>query len=369
MLRGNACAFVTIVSGETDDITIYVIFRGAALTRPTLTRMPGFAAGAINRKRTFSVVQQSYSQSEETAGFERWIYLWRVGLMYVGRLAKPDDLSNLAADLNFYQEAYNRETGEDLQRARLLELGFGQRPLRLILLHSLGYNIRGIDLDQPIYRINAAAIVSLFKSNGAFRTLKSLLRRMVFDRSEYRNLAEFIFRQYGKKLTFDSTTMVVGDLANAEVWARAGTCFDFIYSEDVFEHIPREFLPQVVALMADAMSDRAVAVITPMIFTGIAGGHDLDWYPHRVDLEDRSRGPAWGHLTNENKTGDTFLNKMTRSEFRELFASRFDILREQPIQGDLGRQHLTEERRQKLKAFDEDELFSNNVRFVLRKKA
>jgi len=68
------------------------------------------------------VVQQSYSQSKETAGFERWIYLWRVGLMYVGRLAKPDDLSNLAADMNFYQATYNRETGEDLQHARLSDL-------------------------------------------------------------------------------------------------------------------------------------------------------------------------------------------------------------------------------------------------------
>ena len=315
------------------------------------------------------MVQQSYSQSKETAGFERWIYLWRVGLMYVGRLARPDDLGNLAADLKFYEQTYSRETGKDLQHARVVELGFGQRPLRLILLHSLGYNVRGIDLDQPLYRVNATTIVSLFKSNGAFRALKSLLRRLVFDRSEYRNLAGFIFRLYGKQLAFDPGVMVIGDLADAEVWARAGSRFDFIYSEDVFEHIPRESLPQVVSLMAEAMSDSAVAVITPMIFTGIAGGHDLDWYPHRVNLDDPSRGPAWGHLTNDTKPGDTFLNKMTRREFRELFASRFDILWEEPIRGDLGRQHLTEERRQQLKAFDEDELFSNNVRFVLRKKA
>jgi hypothetical protein len=192
---------------------------------------------------------------------------------------------------------------------------------------------------------------------------------VVFDQSEYKNLASFIFKQYGQQLSFDLNTMIVGDLADAEVWARAGTCIDFIYSEDVFEHIPREFLPQVVSLMADAMSDDAIAIITPMIFTGIAGGHDLDWYPHRVDLEDRARGPAWGHLTNETKPGDTFLNKMTRKEFRELFASRFDILWEETIRGDLGRQHLTEDRRRKLEAFDEEELFSNNVRFVLRKKA
>lgn len=314
------------------------------------------------------MVQQSYSQSKEITGVERWIYFWRVGLMYVDRLVKPDDLSFLATDLKFYEDIYKRETGNDLHHARLVELGFGQRPLRLILLHSLGYNVRGIDLDQPLYEVNAKAIAALFKSNGTFRALKSLLRRMVFDRSEYQNLARFMLKQYGRKLAFDRNAMVAGDLADAAVWARAGTPFDFIYSEDVFEHIPRETLPQVVSLMADAMSDNAVAIITPMIFTGIAGGHDLDWYPHRVDLADRRRGPAWGHLTGENKPGDTFLNRMSRKEFRELFAGRFDILQEDQIRGDLGRQYLTEERRLTLGAFDKGELFSNNVRFVLRKK-
>lgn len=288
--------------------------------------------------------------------------------MYVVRLVRPEDLSGLATDLAFYEEAYGREGGDQLRHARILELGFGQRPLRLILLQSLDYDVRGIDLDQPLYRLSSATVAGLFRSNGALRALKSLLRRTMFDGSEYRNLARFVGARYGKKLKLDADALVTGDLADASVWKRAGARFDFIYSEDVFEHIPRETLPQVVSLMAGAMEDRAIAVIAPMIFTGIAGGHDLEWYPHRVDREDRARGPAWGHLTGENSLGDTFLNKMTRREFRELFSSRFDILQEERVRGDLGRQHLTDERRERLGSFDEDELFSNKVRFVLRKK-
>ncbi|MBC9980732.1 class I SAM-dependent methyltransferase [Bradyrhizobium campsiandrae] len=289
--------------------------------------------------------------------------------MYVSRLFRPEDLGGLALDLKFYEETYGREGGGELRDARILELGFGQRPLRLILLQSLGYDARGIDLDQPLYRLNAVSVAALFRSNGSLRAIKSLVRRTIFDGSEYRNLARFVSHRYGRQLTLDASALVTGDLADASAWRRAGERFDFIYSEDVFEHIPRQALPQVISLMADAMEDHAIAVIAPMIFTGIAGGHDLDWYPHRVDREDRSRGPAWGHLTGENSPGDTFLNKVTRREFRDLFSSRFDIVREERVRGDLGRQHLTDERRQRLASYDEDELFSNKVRFVLRKKA
>ena len=52
-----------------------------------------------------------------------------------------------------------------------------------------------------------------------------------------------------------------------------------------------------------------------------------------------------------------------------MFHSRFDIVREERVRGDLGRQYQTEERRQRLGSYDEEELFSNKVRFVLRKKA
>ena len=314
------------------------------------------------------MAQQSYSQSKDSSALQRLAYGWRLGLMYLRRLSRPADFSGLQADVDFYRATYSRLTGSDLRQARILELGFGQRPFRLILLQSLGHDVRGIDLDSPLYRIDPGTVGSLFKSNGSFRAIKSLVRALMFDRIEYRRLADHIFRISGQSLRFDPTALVIGDLSSPAVWRSAGASFDFIYSEDVFEHIPREVLPDVVSLMAGSMSDRSVAVVTPMIFTGISGGHDIAWYPHRADREDASRTPPWGHLTGEAVLGDTHLNRLTRKEFRALFAAKFDILQEEETRPDLGRRHLTEERRQALKAFDEQELFSNTVRFVLRKK-
>lgn len=317
----------------------------------------------------YSVMSRhSYSQDQEISPFRRGIYTVRLASMYIDRVLKPGGFENIEADVEFYEDVYQRETGQSLRNARLLELGFGQRPFRLMLLRALACDVRGIDLDHPLYRLNAGAILSMLRNNGAFRAAKSLIRRVAFDSFEYRALARFVRDRHGRDLTFDDSALIVGDLSDKATWTRAGTAFDFIYSEDVFEHIPRESVPKVVTEMAEAMSPNAIAVITPMIFTGISGGHDIEWYPHRVASYAGSRGPAWGHLTGETPPGDTFLNRMTRKEFRDLFSERFDILQEQAVRGELGRQYLTDKRRQELKAFDEDELFSNNVRFVLRKK-
>lgn len=312
---------------------------------------------------------RSNSQRQGLTGFERLAYLSRLALMHVDRLRRPGDFAHLSADLDAYRLAYRRATGRELEGARILEIGYGQRPFRLMLLQSLGLDVRGVDLDRPLYRLDAAAIASVFRSNGAVRGLKSLLRRAVFDGSEYRALGRVLSSRYGRTLSFDPDTMIVGDAASPEVWTRIGTPLDFVYSEDVFEHIPGESLSRVVAHLADALADDGVAVVTPMVFTGICGGHDIGWYPFQVEQDGVSRGPAWGHLTGEAPAADTYLNRMTLAEYRELFRTRFEILREERLLGDIGRRHLTAERRAALAAYGEDELFSNNVRFVLRKKA
>src|SRR6185312_11873075 len=132
------------------------------------------------------MVQQSYSQSKGAGLLQRAAYAWRLGLMYLERISGSADFSGLQADIDFYRAAYLRETGKDFGQARMLELGFGQRPFRLILLQSLGHEVRGIDLDRPLYRIDPPTVVSQFRSNGSFRAIKSLFRALVFDRIEYR---------------------------------------------------------------------------------------------------------------------------------------------------------------------------------------
>lgn len=313
---------------------------------------------------------RSNSQFSEVTLLERVAYLWRLlSINFERRHLINDIFEACANDLDFYQRAFSAETGRDLREARILEIGYGQRPFRLIMLHSIGYDVRGVDLDRPLLSLNPVKLVSVLRTNGALRATKSLVRCIAFDRAHYRAFDAFIRERYGKPLSLAPETMLVGNAASPDVWSRAGRPLDFVYSDNVVEHIPRDQLAAVLAQMSDSMSDRGLAVIAPMVYTGIAGGHHLGWGPHEVDVDDLTRGPAWGHLTGESRPADTYLNKMTLRDYRELFSERFDIVREQRSLGDIGRRHLTAERRQRLRGFSDEELFSNHIRFVLRKKA
>jgi hypothetical protein len=317
-----------------------------------------------------AAVARSNSQLSDVTPLERIAYLWR--LLYVNferRHLIGEIFEACANDLDFYRRAFSAETGRDLQDARVLEIGYGQRPFRLILLHSLGHDVRGVDLDRPLLSLNPLAVASVLRTNGALRATKSLVRCIAFDRAHYRAFDQFIRERYGKTLSLAPETMLVGDASSSDIWSQAGRPLDFVYSDNVVEHIPRELLATVLAQTADALSGRGLAVIAPMVYTGIAGGHDLGWGPHEVDVDGLSRGPAWGHLTGESRPADTYLNKMTLRDYRELFSERFDIVREQRSLGDIGRRYLTADRRQLLRDFSEEELFSNHIRFVLRKKA
>jgi hypothetical protein len=315
-----------------------------------------------------SVATRSNSELKGLTAQERLIYLWRVSLLYVERRGNPAEFDYLGSDFECYRDVFETQTGQHLRNARIFELGFGQRPFRLMLLQSLGYDARGVDLDHPLYQLNFRNVASVFRSNGPLRTAKSVLRRVVFDGAEYKTFENFIARRFGRPFSFDPSRLFTGNASDPAVWSRAGGPFDFVYSEDVFEHIPREQLPSVAAAMAGSLTENGLAVIKPMIFTGISGGHDLGWYPHQVERDDIARGPAWGHLTGETRPADTFLNKLSLRDFRELFQTRFEIVREERTLGDLGRRHLTAQRRSALSKFSEEELFSNTVRFVLRKK-
>jgi hypothetical protein len=333
--------------------------------RRRLSKVGDQAGAAVQGAR---LVTQSNSELDGLSVRERLAYLWGLSLMFVERRPQLGDFEHIASDLEFYGRVFASETGRNLRDARILEIGYGQRPFRLMLLQSLGFDVLGVDLDQPLYRLGIGTIGAVFSTNGPLRAIKSLVRRILFDGAEYETFKDFIAKRYGRELSFDPDRMIVGDAANPAIWSRAGTPLDFVYSEDVFEHIPRNKLPTVVALMADSLSDNGLAVIKPTIFTGICGGHDLGWYPHQVESGAVARGPAWGHLTGESRPADTFLNKLTLREFRDLFEASFHIVREDRLMGDLGRRYLTPQRRQALDAFGEDELFSNAVRFVLRKK-
>jgi hypothetical protein len=140
----------------------------------------------------------------------------------------------------------------------------------------------------------------------------------------------------------------------------------FLISSDVFEHIPPLDLKRLMAQLHHQLAEGGIIITQPMVFTGISGGHDLEWYPRSVATNPSET--AWGHLLDPDFRTNTYVNKMTRRAMRTTFEEAgFEVTRDDAAEPDFGRHHLTPERRAALAQWDDYELFSNNVTFHLRR--
>jgi len=283
-----------------------------------------------------------------------------------GLRGKPDFAAERTS-ISEYRETLARYAGKRIENCRVLEIGFGQRPWRLCWLVNLGVDAVGVDLDRPVLRGSPAELMRVWREHGLERALKSVVRALLFDRRERRALARAVEAETGRPFVLPIERMRVSDAADDGFW-RGLPPLDFVYSEDVFEHIPPEGLERVVAAMARALKPDGLAFIRPDVFTGITGGHDPEWYAYTLAEPRRRRSEPWEHLRRDRFPANTFLNRLTRADYRRLFAARFDVLEERVAMPNLGREFLTPEVRAALDAYDEEELLSNNVLFLLRPK-
>ena len=271
----------------------------------------------------------------------------------------------LFEDIEGFGSKFESLTGRSFAEANVLEIGFGARPLRLIALMSMGINIRGIDLDRPMLQLSLGQLAKIFNTNGPERALKTAVRALLFDgRDRQRMSAALEYRGY--RMNIDPARFLVGDAATYDFGSDQ---LDLIYSEDVFEHIPKSSLEKIVTTLSRILSPQGLAIITPNIFTGIAGGHLPDWYAHRVEKDQERMSEPWEHLRKKRYAANTYLNGLCRADYRGLFAPHFEIVEEKELLPGLGRRWLTPEVKAELSQWNEDELFSNNVRFILRTKS
>jgi hypothetical protein len=282
-----------------------------------------------------------------------------------GSKPKPEYLDGMFKEIEEYRDDYERITGRSFDSAHILEIGYGQRPLCLLAMISMGLDIYGIDLDMPLLRFSPVRLMKVAATNGIERAAKTGFRSLFFGRREQALLREALELR-GYNLRIDATRILVGDAASYD-YSRL-PMWDFIYSQSVLEHIPTEALEDLVACMAQRLSPQGLAIVTPDIFTGICGGHLTDWYGGRVNHDFPRQSEPWEHLRKKRFTANTYLNRLPRKAYREIFSRHFDIIDERVWLPDLGRRWLTPEVREELAEWTEEELFSNKVRFILRPK-
>lgn len=272
------------------------------------------------------------------------------------------DVESLFDEIEEYDSLARRHGNGPLSEARVLEVGFGARPHRLAILHSMGVDARGIDIEVPLLEFRRSRLAEMLRRNGPERLTKSVIRHLLFDRTEWAALRAAL-EQRGMTMRVDPQRLLIGDAATLEMEPNS---VDLIYSEDVFEHIPGSSLAAVTERMARWLAPNGVALISPNVFTGITGGHLVEWNRASFTHDAVRRSAPWDHLRRRAHHPNTQLNELSRAEFRELFASHFVIEDEIVRYPDLGRHHLTAALREELSAWSDDELMSNVVCFVLR---
>ncbi|HUD23593.1 MAG TPA: hypothetical protein VMQ60_12180 [Acidobacteriaceae bacterium] len=306
----------------------------------------------------------SKSSLKSTSSLDRireWLALVRLSLADAGNR----DFSDLQASYLQHDQAAQKVLGRSLTACKVIEIGYGARPNRLIWFFGQGVDITGIDLDQPILRGTPGEFLRVYRKNGWERALKTVTRWFINERQLRRALLADLSRQRGKTVQLAPQRLVVGNAASEDFWARHHGA-NYIFSEDVFEHIPPGALQRILPIMAASMDPNGVAYVKPMVYTGICGGHHIEWYPHTLNQQRNRLTEPWEHLRKNRHPANTYLNKLSLADYRKLFSMHFDILQETCVRPNLGSQFMTPEIRQDLIQYPDEELFSNGVVFLLR---
>ena len=308
--------------------------------------------------KTFTNVRHTVSSARMPMG-EKLYELSQFFGMRTRELFNRSSMDRTFANISEYEQALIKYSGRDLKNSKALEIGFGARPIRLFALASLKVDVFGVDLDMPLIRGSFSESYEIYRRNGVERAIKSLVRFMLFDSLERRRLAATL-RKRGSELRIEPERLLVQDAVTLDIQKHT---LDFIYSEDVFEHIPHSDLTELIPKMAAWLKPNGLALIRPCIFTGIAGGHRAEWFPHLVESKKAPsrRSEPWEHLRKQRFQPTGYLNKLSRAQYRALFQQSFEILEERVWHAKLGQQFLTPEISKELEIYDDEELFSNQV--------
>lgn len=259
-----------------------------------------------------------------------------------------------------YNNLFKKYTGKELTEARILEIGYGARPNRLITFMSMGYNAKGIDIDVPLLNLKLSTIISIYKHNGFKRALKSTIRSLLFDKHERNALAKAL-AEHNFPILIDESKFIVADATNYNF---ENESIDFIYSEDVFEHIEENGLHNLCKKIQSILNHKGIAYISILTYPSLRGGHSLDWYNDNIKFNDAE---PWEHLRQNRYPVDCFLNKLSIHDYTNIFCKYFKILDRINCSPKFGIKFLTDDIQNELNNYDHEELISDKWVFILQR--
>ena len=250
----------------------------------------------------------SYSYSSASVGVRNRVR----ELVQLARIARRPPESAVDWTISLYENTRDRirdQTGVTISGLRGLEIGPGQQ-LGSLRCFSLENDMVAIDTDVIAAGASLLTYVRMLRHNSLLRTAKTVARKSLGVDRRFRKT---LLRRLGAP-TFPATSVL---RMSATEMTFPQESFDFVYSHSVFEHIddPGAALAEIDRVLRPG----GVAYVSVHLYTSHAGSHDPKLLADGVAVP-----PLWPHLRPafaHTVHPNTYLNRLSLSEWRELFES------------------------------------------------
>ena len=260
----------------------------------------------------------------------------------------PGQARQMLAQLESSQSEMERALGERLEDKDILIVGPGQQLVEMSFFARRN-RVTGIDLDVIPRRPSVSEYLTMFRRNGAIRTLKTIGRKaMGYDRS-----LRLEVERAG--LTMDDDPTIVTMDAAAMTFPDGS--FDCVFSHSCFENLSEP--GDVIRQVARVLRPGGLAHADAHLYTSDSGCHDVRIFSGR-----RQSIPPWAHLRPQCRhlvQPNSYLNEIRLSQWKDLFSRHWPgvgfRLRPEPdpaIQGALAPLRAAGE----LEEYEDEELLS-----------
>jgi SAM-dependent methyltransferase len=207
----------------------------------------------------------------------------------------------------------------DLKGARVLDLGCGQTFPFALQCAVAGAEVTALDTEYVGADALPLALWKVVRHDGLKRSLKTGVRRLLFDRAYYRKLEAAAGRELRSRAS--KIRFVSADTQGFSYPLPEGG-FDLVAANAVLEHVKDvgSTAAEVKRLLAPGGTFYAII----HNFYSLSGGHHPDWaYP---DESPSQRVPPWDHLRENRFPAFVHLNRCRPEEYRAALGEHLDVL-------------------------------------------
>lgn len=223
---------------------------------------------------------------------------------------------------NVYKKAIQHLADFGLQSVKgkqVLDLGCGCRFPFSLLAASEGAEITALDISHVKPQALPVYFWKIFRANGVKRAVKSVARRLLFDKLYLKQMNESAgidLSPFIKRINF-----VLADASAADYPLPSGK-FDLIASNAVLEHV--DDVKKYFAEVGRLLKKGGLCYGLIHNYYSISGGHNLECaYP---DTNPSSRVAAWDHLRSNQFPTHIYLNKLKPEDYKAAAAASLEIL-------------------------------------------